>query len=346
MQYFSSPTRASLQGVTRPPPLILSRARLVGRLAGRGRVDGVRASLRPPVAPRASSPSSPDTGTQASIALRPNAESGPEDDDGRLFTVELESRGAARDVAWTLAPLPPPPSSPPAAAAASSHNDGSAAQVLVERVAPGSEAEAAGVRPGDRLRALSDPVRESEMWAVGARPSLPRIRDAVRMRRSATVRLALERPTARRVSSSPPATAPRPSSAAVASSAESTLGSLLGTRDDDDDAAAAGAARRARSPPAAAQQPQRSTPGAAAAMTIGERMAAQQAAAEKASRGLLERQERRREYLGAQGSGGGGGGGGGFLLAAAAAFVLPAALILAVAYSQGLLDPGRFVSPD
>lgn len=232
--------------------------------------------------------------------------------------VEVASEAASRGLTWTLAPA----------------SDGDGAAVLVERVLSG-ELERLGVRAGDRLRELSDPVRETEMWTVGPRPSLSRIRDALRMRRSSAVRLVFERaPEEQRQQqqqgySSPPRTP---------STAESTLDGLLGTAasvdDEDDDSGE----RAASSPPP--PQPQPPT------LTIGERMAAQQAAAIEASRGVSERQARRKAYLEDQDERAiAGGGGTRFLLAAASAFVLPAAIVLAVAYSQGLLDPGRFVGP-
>lgn len=241
--------------------------------------------------------------------------------------IEVDSADAARAISFTLAP--------------SSADDGAA--VLVERVLPGSEPERLGVRSGDRLRGLSDPVRERELWTVGARPSLSRIRDAIRMRRAATVRLVFEQQRRQeeqeeqqRQSSTSSLPPPLPSS-----SAESSLDSLLGTSVDEEDGGGGGGAGAERSPAASPL----SSP-ARPVLTIGERMAARQAAALEASRGLSERQARRRAYLSDQDERAiSGGGGSRFLLAAAAAFVLPAAVILAVAYTQGLLDPGRFLGP-
>lgn len=43
--------------------------------------------------------------------------------------------------------------------------------VVVSAVAVGSEAEAAGIRPGDRVVAMSDPIRPGEMWQVGGATS-------------------------------------------------------------------------------------------------------------------------------------------------------------------------------
>lgn len=63
--------------------------------------------------------------------------------------------------------------------------------IMISRVAPGSEAEQAGVRPGQRLLAVSDPVRRDEVWPLGDRSSLRYVRDALRMRRCDTVTLEL-----------------------------------------------------------------------------------------------------------------------------------------------------------
>lgn len=61
--------------------------------------------------------------------------------------------------------------------------------IALASVAPGSTAEAAGLRPGQRLIALSDPVRQQELWQLNERASLRFVRDAFRMRRTAMVTL-------------------------------------------------------------------------------------------------------------------------------------------------------------
>jgi hypothetical protein len=40
-----------------------------------------------------------------------------------------------------------------------------------------------GVRPGQRLLGVSDPIRVSEEWNVVPGTSLPRVKDAIRFRR-------------------------------------------------------------------------------------------------------------------------------------------------------------------
>ena len=44
-----------------------------------------------------------------------------------------------------------------------------------------------GVRPGQRLLSISDPIRTSEEWEISTTTSLSRIRDAVQFRRPRTI---------------------------------------------------------------------------------------------------------------------------------------------------------------
>ena len=44
-----------------------------------------------------------------------------------------------------------------------------------------------GVRPGQRLLSISDPIRTNEDWEVGSGTSLSRVRDAIQFRRPATI---------------------------------------------------------------------------------------------------------------------------------------------------------------
>ena len=63
--------------------------------------------------------------------------------------------------------------------------------VVVSAVAPGSEAAAAGCRPGQQLLAVSDPVRRGESWRLDGNSSLRYVRQAVRMRVAETITLLL-----------------------------------------------------------------------------------------------------------------------------------------------------------
>ena len=65
--------------------------------------------------------------------------------------------------------------------------------VLIEAVATGSQAFAAGVRPGDKVIAFSDPVRDAVLWTLSANDaSLRFIKDALRLRISPELTIVLE----------------------------------------------------------------------------------------------------------------------------------------------------------
>lgn len=75
---------------------------------------------------------------------------------------------------------------------------GSPQAVVVAAVAVGSEAQRAGVTPGDALLALSDPIRPSELWSLSlpgrgrAGASVRFVRDALRLRALPSVSLVLQ----------------------------------------------------------------------------------------------------------------------------------------------------------
>lgn len=64
--------------------------------------------------------------------------------------------------------------------------------ILISAVAEGSEAFAQGLRPGQRILSVSDPIRNTEMWEVDGRTSLRYVRDALKMRRAPTLNLVVE----------------------------------------------------------------------------------------------------------------------------------------------------------
>lgn len=69
---------------------------------------------------------------------------------------------------------------------------GRAATVIaVSAVADESEAWALGVRPGDRLLGISDPVRPAVLWELADSASLRFVRDALRLRVSPSIELQL-----------------------------------------------------------------------------------------------------------------------------------------------------------
>lgn len=50
----------------------------------------------------------------------------------------------------------------------------------------------AGLRLGQKLRKISDPVKKSEMWTISDNASLRFVRDAVRYRRPETIDLVIQ----------------------------------------------------------------------------------------------------------------------------------------------------------
>lgn len=69
--------------------------------------------------------------------------------------------------------------------------DGRGQAVIIVGIVPGSAAEAAGLRPGHKVLAVSDPNR-NEMWQLRDRPSLRFVRDAIRMKQGPTVELVVQ----------------------------------------------------------------------------------------------------------------------------------------------------------
>ena len=68
---------------------------------------------------------------------------------------------------------------------------GSGAAIVVAAVEPGSAAAAAGVRPGQQLLAVSDPIRRGEFWQINGQSSLRYVRQAIAMRVADTIALQL-----------------------------------------------------------------------------------------------------------------------------------------------------------
>jgi hypothetical protein len=64
---------------------------------------------------------------------------------------------------------------------------GSGAAVVLQEVVSGSSAEKAGLRAGQQLLAISDPIRATELMRLNDRPSMNFINTAIRMRRIETV---------------------------------------------------------------------------------------------------------------------------------------------------------------
>ncbi|PNH08534.1 hypothetical protein TSOC_004905 [Tetrabaena socialis] len=70
--------------------------------------------------------------------------------------------------------------------------DGKGQAVVVTEVAEGSQAEELGVRRGQKLNALSDPMRYGTMWNLQDRPSLRFVVDTFKMRRASPIDLEFE----------------------------------------------------------------------------------------------------------------------------------------------------------
>ncbi|PRW59574.1 hypothetical protein C2E21_1826 [Chlorella sorokiniana] len=68
---------------------------------------------------------------------------------------------------------------------------GRGAAIVIAAVEPGSAAAAAGLRPGQQLLAVSDPIRRGEFWQINGQSSLRYVRQAIAMRVADTIALQL-----------------------------------------------------------------------------------------------------------------------------------------------------------
>ena len=68
---------------------------------------------------------------------------------------------------------------------------GRGAAIVIAAVEPGSAAAAAGVRPGQQLLAVSDPIRRGEFWQINGQSSLRYVRQAISMRVADSIALQL-----------------------------------------------------------------------------------------------------------------------------------------------------------
>ncbi|KAI7840903.1 hypothetical protein COHA_005431 [Chlorella ohadii] len=234
---------------------------------------------------------------------------------------------------------------------------GSGAAIVVAAVEPGSVAAAAGVRPGQQLLAVSDPIRRGEFWQINSQSSLRYVRQAIAMRVADTIALQLtaqpirewrraveaqraaQRAAASALTPQPQLAADQPQdddllSNIVRASIDSSLGSLdsfdagdisSGTGSVDGDGAALTAAGRA----------------AAAKLTMAEKLEQRyiegQAAADAlaAQESDLERRKRRRkEYFEQQG----GRNDVPFFTGVILLIALPPAVLLFWAFSSGYIE--------
>lgn len=172
--------------------------------------------------------------------------------------------------------------------------EGRGQAVRVSQVAAGSEAEAAGVQVGQKLRAISDPVRQGEMWTLGDAPSVRFVRDALRLRRSGVVELVLEELA--------PGEAEAAAAAAAADAAEQLRAAAARAEMDPATAATSSTLDALMGTPGAAGNASvdGTAAGSGGGMTIAEKMMLQQQAAERAKGtvgDVRRRIERRQAYL-------------------------------------------------
>ncbi|KAL4535207.1 hypothetical protein Ndes2437A_g05937 [Nannochloris sp. 'desiccata'] len=205
--------------------------------------------------------------------------------------------------------------------------------IVVEAVAVGSEAAEAGIRPGQQLFSLSDPIRPTETWMLNDRASLRYIRDAVRMRRAPFIMLELS---------------VAPLKEWVDEKEDSGLPSPLNSYTSESDAEAPPAAGEPDLLSAVAAEAEAAAgnsssldsidlPGSsttAAPGTIGERLQRNYKKSNSGMTDLEKRVSKRKEYFEQTSTRNDTP----FFLGVLAAFLLPALIILGIASTSGYLD--------
>jgi hypothetical protein len=143
-------------------------------LAPRARTLARTHAARPPPPPRATSEDAPSSASGAAADAAPASASASAQAPLRVTLRTADARATLRfdDVRSPAQPR--------------------AVRILVSAVATDSDAFAAGVRPGDRLLAVSDPIRASELLTLNDKASLRFVRDALRLRVSSDVTLLLQ----------------------------------------------------------------------------------------------------------------------------------------------------------
>eukprot|EP00878_Enallax_costatus_P003043 GHUV01003241.1.p1 GENE.GHUV01003241.1~~GHUV01003241.1.p1 ORF type:complete len:296 (+),score=96.02 GHUV01003241.1:190-1077(+) len=180
--------------------------------------------------------------------------------------------------------------------------------VVVSAVAEGSSAQQCGVKRGMKLAAISDPIRRDEMWELQDRPSLRYIRDVMRMRSAAYIELCFDTDQellAALEASEGSLSITSSSSSSTPSSSIDSISSMASTSESSE--------------------------------TVAERLQQQferaQATTSKQT-AFEQRQQRRKEYMSQVGQRNDQT----FAAIMASAFLLPALVILLVAYGTGYLD--------
>ncbi|KAF6260043.1 hypothetical protein COO60DRAFT_1700504 [Scenedesmus sp. NREL 46B-D3] len=202
---------------------------------------------------------------------------------------------------------------------------GTGQAIVVSAVAEGSSAEEAGVRRGMKLTGISDPVRQYEVWDLQDRPSLRYIRDVLRMRSSSSITLRFQ------------------SVAELLQALEAADGTLSLTNNSSSSSSSSEGGNTATSDSTPLSSIDSLSNLASISEndggTIAERLEqqyeqAQQGSAGKVMTGVEQREQRRKSYMEQVGQRNDSR----FLLVLAGSFLLPALVILAVAYSTGYLD--------
>ncbi|KAL4458877.1 hypothetical protein ABPG75_013742 [Micractinium tetrahymenae] len=255
---------------------------------------------------------------------------------------------------------------------------GRGAAIVVSGVEPGSAAAAAGVRTGQQLLAVSDPIRRTEMWELNAQASLRYTRQAIRMRVADSIvlrltaqpirewaevvaaqRAAAAAQRAQQAQQAQQAAAARAVDDAAASGASVDVPDDLltavvqaaeaersGSSFDEASPASPASAAAAAAPAASGSPPSSSPPQTGGRpLTVAERLEAEYAARQAAEAGAapqVQRQltdlERRQRRRKDYFEQASQRNDAPFFATMAAAFVVPPALILGIAWASGYLD--------
>jgi len=191
--------------------------------------------------------------------------------------------------------------------------------IFIKSVTPGSQASKAGILPGSRLLAISDPIRDNgPLWTLNDRASIRFVRDALRLRTSGTITIVVTSDREVELEKILP----------VGDASSSTSRS---NNNEDGSAVAAAAAATSQSTSGSNLSVDRS-------LTIGEKMELEWKGKEaqiQQQKSAYEKRVARRQGYFEEASGRDDST---FFAYVCAAFLLPAAGILAVAFLSGYLD--------
>jgi hypothetical protein len=190
--------------------------------------------------------------------------------------------------------------------------------IIIKSVTPGSQASKAGILPGSRLLAISDPIRDNgPLWTLNDRASIRFVRDALRLRTSGTITIVVTSDRVVELEKILP----------VGDASSSTSRS----NNNEDGSAVAAAAATSQSTSSSSSSVDRP-------LTIGEKMELEWKEKEtqiQQQKSAYEKRVARRQGYFEEASGRDDSK---FFAYVCAAFLLPAAGILAVAFLSGYLD--------